>query len=325
MGTAANPTVVSLTAAHTHLDASYDLYFVGLSYGLAALGSFAALASATRIREHHGAKRLGWAAVTALALGGGGIWSMHFVGMVAYHIEVPVSFDLRITLLSLVIAVAVSGVGIWVVAADPFNTERLVRGGIFAGLGIAAMHYTGMAAMRTAGAIDYNPSLVLISVVIATVAATVAFWIAFHVGGIIRVLSASAVMAGAVCGMHYTAMAATRVTPDPSLYPQVGCDPFTLGILTTFGSTIVLIFIIVTALGGVTSPEFHVHRIWQDRIFVPSPRGGPVPDAPAATAARDPADHLGETDIAARDRRESTLPLRTLPRQQPATPPVMRR
>ncbi|ABW10444.1 putative integral membrane sensor protein [Parafrankia sp. EAN1pec] len=253
-------------ADHAHLHASYNLYFVALSYGLAALGSFAALASASRIREHVGFRRLGWSAVTALALGGGGIWSMHFVGMVAYHIGTMVTFDMKVTTLSLLIAVAVSGVGIWVVASDPFNAGRLIGGGTFAGLGIAAMHYTGMAAMRTSGTISYRPGLVLLSIAIAVVAAVAAFGIAFRVGGTGRVLGASFVMAAAVCGMHYTAMAATRVTPDPTLSRPTGFDPFALGIVSAFGSVIVMMFIIVHALGGVSDPEFNVRKIMSDRL-----------------------------------------------------------
>jgi NO-binding membrane sensor protein with MHYT domain len=249
------------TPAHLHAD--YNLYFVALSYGLAALGSFAALAGAHRVRENRGGKRLAWSAVTALALGGGGIWSMHFVGMVAYHIDSVVSFDLRTTLLSLLIAVTVSGIGIWLVAEDPSSSVRLVGGGTFAGLGIAAMHYTGMAAMRTDGKISYDRTLVAVSIGIAVIAAVAAFWIAFHVGGTRRVLGASLVMAAAVCGMHYTAMAATRVTATagPFLGRPSGFDPLALGLLTAFISTITLMLIIATALGGLTDPEFRVRRV----------------------------------------------------------------
>lgn len=198
---------------------------------------------------------------------------MHFVGMVAYHIGMTVGFDLKVTALSLLIAVAVSGVGIWVVAGDPFDAARLVGGGTFAGLGIAAMHYTGMAAVRTSGTITYQPGLVLLSIAIAGVAAVVAFWIAFHVGGTRRVLGASFVMAAAVCGMHYTAMAATRVAPDPRPREPTAFDPFALGILAAFGSVIVMMFIIFTALGGVTDPEFNVRKIVRARI--PEERSGP--------------------------------------------------
>jgi NO-binding membrane sensor protein with MHYT domain len=330
VGASNGAAVAHLANHHSYLHASYNLYFVALSYGLAALGSFGALASATRIREHRGLKRLAWSATTALALGGGGIWSMHLVGVVAYHVDSAVSFDLRVTMLSLLIAVAVAGIGIWLVAADPFNTGRLVGGGVFAGLGIAAMHYTGMAAMRTAGTIGYDPTLVLLSIVIAAVATTAAFWIAFHVGGgTRRVLGASLVMAAAVCGMHYTALAATQVTPDPIISVPIGSDPLALGLLTAFGSTIVLMFIIVAALGGVTDPEFSVRRIGpkagaarvdgtrDGTIRDGTIRDGTIRDGTIRDGARvpevptvDPEGGYGEPDILSSNRNERTMPLR---------------
>ncbi|WP_250280178.1 MHYT domain-containing protein [Frankia sp. Cppng1_Ct_nod] len=251
----------NLPAVHTHFQASYHLGFVGLSYVLAALGSFAALASAARIRATRGSRRLWWVTVTAVALGGGAIWSMHFVGMLAYHIEPGITFALPATALSLGISIVGAGIGLGIVANNPANTTRLIGGGVLAGFAITAMHYTGMAAMRTAGTISYRPPLVALSVLIAVVAATAAFSIAFHVGGTQRVLGASGVMALAVCGMHYTAMAATQVTPDPALGPAVGVGPFSLGILTTFTSSIIMIFIICAALGEVTNPEVTVPPI----------------------------------------------------------------
>jgi NO-binding membrane sensor protein with MHYT domain len=315
-------TVAHLANHQTYLHASYNLYFVALSYGLAALGSFGALASATRIGEHRGIKRLAWSATTALALGGGGIWSMHLVGVAAYRIDSAVSFDLRVTMLSLLIAVAVAGIGIWLVAADPFNTRRLVGGGVFAGLGIAAMHYTGMAAIRTAGTIGYDPTLVLLSIVIAAVAATAAFWIAFHVGGgTRRVLGASLVTAAAVCGMQYTALAATRVTPDPIAGGPTGSDPSAVGLLTAFGSTIVLMFIIVAALGGVTDPELSV-RVGEPKAGTAraggTPAGGtqssadlpPFPADLPPYPMMDPEGGWGEPDILDNNRNERTMPLR---------------
>nr|MDT0665345.1 MHYT domain-containing protein [Micromonospora sp. DSM 115978] len=209
---------------------------MAVSLGLATLGSFAALASAARIRSAKGAKRVGWVALTAIALGGGAIWSMHFVGTVAYHAYSDVTLDFSITVLSAAIAVGVAGVGVGVVAADPFNPGRLVGGGVFAGFGITAMHYTGMAALRTPGTIDYDLLLVVFSVAVAVVAATTAFWLAFHVGGTARVGVASLVMAATIGGVHYTGMAAMRLDYDPELRPVAGVDPFALATMTAFAS-----------------------------------------------------------------------------------------
>ncbi len=251
----------NLSVVHQHFQASYSLGFVGLSYLLAGFGSFAALTSATHIRSSKGGRRLCWVTVTAVALGGGAIWSMHFVGMLAYHIEPDITFALPETLLSLGISVVGTGIGLGLVGRNPFNRTRLVAAGTFTGCTITAMHYTGMAAMRTAGTISYRMPVVMLSVLVAVVAATTAFWISFNVNGLRRLPNASGMMALAVCGMHYTAMTATQVTPEPALGPAPGVDPFSLGILTAFTSFIMLIFIVFAALGGVADPEFTVRRI----------------------------------------------------------------
>ncbi len=244
----------SVSAAAEHLHASYDPVFVLLSFLLALFGSFAALACAVRLRTATGISRLVWMALTSVALGGCAIWSMHFLGMVAYRIEPGITFNETITGLSMIIAIIVAGVGLTVVAADPDSVPRLLVGGVVAGAGVAAMHYTGMYAMHTRGTISYAIPLVGLSILIAVVASTAAFWIAFHIGGTPRRLVASVIMAVAVCGMHYTGMAATRVTSDPTLPRPHGVDPFAMGAITTFAASIVLMFIIFAATGGIGSP-----------------------------------------------------------------------
>ncbi len=283
--------VENLTAAHAHFTATYDLGFVGLSYLLAAVGSFAALASAARIRATRGGRRLQWTTVTAVALGGGTAWSMHFVGMLAYHIEPDIVFNLPETLLSLSISITGAALGLCVAGTNPFHTTRVLTGGVCTGFAISAMHYTGMAAMRTSGTVSYRFPVVVLSVLITVFATTTGFWIALRgvgrrpgplglhrtfrigpqtssedhtflgsLGGAQHVVTASGVMALAVCTMHYTALAATQVTPEPSLRPPLGFDPYSLAILTTFGSSIILLFIIFAALGGVGEPELVIRR-----------------------------------------------------------------
>ncbi|WP_131786533.1 MHYT domain-containing protein [Protofrankia symbiont of Coriaria ruscifolia] len=243
----------SVSAAAEHLHASYDPVFVLLSFLLAVFGSFAALACAVHLRTATGISRLAWMTLTAVALGGCAIWSMHFLGMIAYRIEPGIAFNETITGLSMIIAVIVAGLGLTVVAADPDSIPRLLVGGVIAGAGVVAMHYTGMYAMHTRGTISYVMPLVGLSVLIAVVASTAAFWIAFHIGGTPRRAVASVIMAVAVCGMHYTGMAATRVTADPTLPRPHGVDPFAMGAITTFAASIVLMFIIFAATGGIGS------------------------------------------------------------------------
>jgi PAS domain S-box-containing protein len=138
---------------------------------------------------------------------------MHFIAMIACRLPVPVTYDVAVTLASLIIAIVVTGIGLYTVGRGQSGTGRLLAGGTFTGLGVAAMHYTGMAAMRLPARTTYRPALVAASVLIAIVAATAALWIAFNMRGGLQRLSSSLVMGGAVCGMHYTGMAAAAFIP----------------------------------------------------------------------------------------------------------------
>ncbi|MGG5890867.1 MHYT domain-containing protein [Falsiroseomonas sp. HC035] len=186
---------------------------VALSIVVAMAASFAALDLAGRVRASAGRQAGGaWLATAALALGGG-IWSMHFVGMLAFSLPVPVGHDPGLTALSLAVAVLVTGLGF---AAARWRGGRrldLAFGGLLMGCGIAAMHYTGMAAMRVSADLRYDPALVGASVLIAVGAATAALWLSHQDATPGRRLGAAAVMGLAIAGMHYTGMAAAAWTP----------------------------------------------------------------------------------------------------------------
>ncbi|MFC4275031.1 MHYT domain-containing protein [Achromobacter aloeverae] len=181
---------------------------VALSFVVAALGSYVALLAATRIRAagREGA-HMGYVAVAAFAMGGVGIWSMHFIGMQAQRLPFIVGYQAGWTALSLAVAVVFSGAAFWYVGRSAFTLGRCVAGGILAGLGVAGMHYLGMAAMRMPGTVSYVPGMVAASVVVAIVAATAALWLAFNIQNEWQRPIAALVMALAVCGMHYTAAA----------------------------------------------------------------------------------------------------------------------
>jgi PAS domain S-box-containing protein len=189
---------------------------VVLSYTISVLGSYCALQWAGQIRTAKGWLRAGWVTGAAVAMGGGAIWSMHFIAMIACSLPVPVRYDVTLTLGSLLVAVFVTGLGLYVVSVAP-STKRLLTGGTFTGLGVAAMHYTGMAAMRLDASITYQPTAVIASVAIAIVAATAALWIAFNARSYLQRGLSSVVMGGAVSGMHYTAMAAAIFVPTGSV------------------------------------------------------------------------------------------------------------
>src|SRR5262249_42726172 len=150
-----------------------------LSFLVASFASYTALDLGGRIRASAGWPRVTWLVTAAVAMGGG-IWSMHFIGMLAFLMPMPVSFDLGLTVLSLVVAVAVTGVGFYVIGTRHATSMQLALSGVFMGVGIVAMHYTGMAAMRMGADLHYDRLFVTLSVLIAIGAATAALWLSFR-------------------------------------------------------------------------------------------------------------------------------------------------
>nr|WP_206300160.1 MHYT domain-containing protein [Streptomyces mangrovisoli] len=153
----------------------------------------------------------GWLALGAASIGCG-IWTMHFIAMLGFEVtQTRVGYDVGTTALSLVVAVVVVGIGVFTVGCRGATPGTLAVAGVVTGLGVAAMHYVGMAGLRLDGDIGYEPVGLVLSLVIAIVAATAALWAAVSVRGFKASLAASLAMGAAVSGMHYTAMAAVRV------------------------------------------------------------------------------------------------------------------
>ncbi len=190
---------------------THEPYLVALSLLVASLASYTALDLSGHVGAARGYARRVWLVAAAITMGGG-IWSMHFVGMLAFIMPIPMSYDIGLTTLSLVVAVFVTGGGFYVISRQSGSQLRLVLSGIFMGLGIAAMHYTGMAAMRGHAELSYDPRFVALSLVIAIGASTVALWLAFRTTGLGQKLVAAVVMGAAISGMHYTAMRAAIFT-----------------------------------------------------------------------------------------------------------------
>ena len=162
---------------------SYDLGLVALSYAIAVLGSFVALTAARRIRGEQGGTR--WLNVLAAgsALGGIGVWSMHFTGMLALRLGMGSGYAMAETLVSLVAAVASTSAALAFVAQRPDSNVRVLGAGALLGLGVAFMHYLGMAGMRFPGFIVWSWDVVGLSVLIAVAAASAALWLAFRTRG----------------------------------------------------------------------------------------------------------------------------------------------
>jgi PAS domain S-box-containing protein len=196
---------------------SYDLRLVALSVLIAICAAYAALDLAGRTTAARGRIRLAWLAGGAIAMGVG-IWSMHYVGMLAFILPVPVSYDWPTVLLSLVSAVFAAAVALFVASRQRMSWGRAVLGSIFMGGGIATMHYTGMAAMRLPAMCSYDPGLFALSVLLAIVISLAALWLTFRFrgetkGSIGWKLGCAVIMGGAIPIMHYTGMAAARFSP----------------------------------------------------------------------------------------------------------------
>ncbi|HXC38677.1 MAG TPA: EAL domain-containing protein [Burkholderiales bacterium] len=193
---------------------SYNYWMVFLSVVVAILASYTALNLATRITASKDAVARAWLIGGAISMGVG-IWSMHFIGMLAFSLPIPLGYDVPVTLLSMLIAILVSGFALYVVSRATLGWRRLLVAGALMGGGICAMHYTGMAAMKMDPGIHYNPVLFGASVVIAVVASLAALWIAFTLRANsswmrLAKLGSAVVMGFAITGMHYTGMAAAE-------------------------------------------------------------------------------------------------------------------
>jgi NO-binding membrane sensor protein with MHYT domain len=185
--------------------------------------------------------------MSAVSIGGTGIWGMHFVAMLGVTVHGSVvRWDVPLTILSLVVAIGVVGGGMFLVGYGPPRSLTLLTAGLVTGSGVAIMHYLGMAAMRVQGRIDYDLRIVALSVVIAVVAASAALWIVQHVRGPLAATAAVPIMGLAVSGMHYTGMAASTVvlTGDPVPAGADAADfimPLMIGII---GSALLTLFIV---------------------------------------------------------------------------------
>lgn len=232
-----------------HIDASYNWFLVGLSFLVSVFGSYTALQLMRGIRSASEKGKIYWMMAAAFALGGGAIWTMHFLGMIAYHAGMEVGYDPLITFASLAIAVVVVGVGIYLLSKKTDSLAVLLVAGVITGLGVASMHYAGMYAMIVAADISYDTLLFVVSLIIAVVAATAALWLAFNLEGGTQITIASFVMGVAVCGMHYTGMAAMIMTPNGAdISVDAGIDPLTLGLFIFCFSMLLLVMSLIVTM-----------------------------------------------------------------------------
>lgn len=207
---------------------TYNYWLVALSVVVATFASYTALDLAKRARMTRGRAARAWLVGGALFMGIG-IWSMHFIGMLACGLAQPTAYDLPLTVLSLVVAIAVSGLAFYTVSREALSWGNLLFGGVLMSFGIWAAHYSGMAAMKISPLVTYQGSLFAISIVFAMVASHAALFIAFTLRGdptwrVYAKIGSAVIMGGAVTGMHYIGMAATRFSHDALSLTAGGVD-----------------------------------------------------------------------------------------------------
>ncbi|MFE9024104.1 MHYT domain-containing protein [Streptomyces sp. NPDC007808] len=253
---------------------SYGLVTPLVAYLMACLGGALGLRCTTRSMLVPQSCRPGWLALAAAAIGSG-IWTMHFIAMMGFTVEeTPIHYDKAMTFASLAVAIVMVGIGIFIVGYKGARGTALFTGGTITGLGIASMHYLGMAGMRLGGRLEYNTFTVAVSVVIAMVAATAALWAAGQVRGFLWSVGASLVMGLAVSGMHYTGMAALSVHLHDTDVPTAGDSPAALLAPMLVGP---LAFLLLAGLVVLLDP-------WIVAGKPSTPPADPKPGVPARTA-----------------------------------------
>jgi diguanylate cyclase len=224
----------------------HDLRLVGLAAIICALASFTAISLLHHVRRSSAHMRLAWLAVAAVTTGFG-IWATHFIAMLAFSPGVPTAYNIALTGLSLVAAIFLTGVGL-TVAVEPIPRALAWLGGAMVGGGIAAMHYTGMAAFEIPGRIVWSPVLVAVSIALGALIGAAALPIGLRGNSLKWKILGALLLTAAICSHHFTAMGAAKIIFDPATeLSGIALPPASLAIAVAFASFV----IVVLALGGV--------------------------------------------------------------------------
>jgi len=231
----------------------YEPTLVAVSILVAVYASYTALSLAERVRHSHGRATWWWMGGGAFAMGSG-IWAMHFIGMQAFRLPFPVGYDVGITFISWLLPVLASALALSQISRTTPRPTHFALSAVLMGIGINAMHYTGMAAMRMRPGIEYDPLLFGLSVLIAIGASAGALWLAFHLRHRMRhaglaQLAAAVVMGGAIVGMHYTGMEAAHFLPGSiCLEADVGISQDLLAGMVTVTALLLLTIATLVAI-----------------------------------------------------------------------------
>ncbi|CAM3626168.1 EAL domain-containing protein [Marinicrinis lubricantis] len=226
-----------------NIEGSYNGYLVALSILIAVLASYSALMIAAKISSSKGTVKFFWVFAGALVMGSG-VWSMHFIGMLAFHLHMEVKYDVGLTIVSMGASVISSFIAFYITAPQNINWYKIVSGGIIMGSGIVMMHYIGMEAMVMPAKLTYDKTIWILSVIIALAASFAALFmfLRFRTQSSASWLKAvSAIVMGfAICGMHYTGMKAAKFHS----HTEMGAESPSVDLFLLYGVTVTVFLIL---------------------------------------------------------------------------------
>jgi PAS domain S-box-containing protein len=255
------------------LSGSYDYGLVALSILIGLLGAYATIDLAARVKASHGSTRLSWRICGAVAMAIG-TWAMHYTGMLAFRLPVPILYDWPISLLSFLPSLVASAVALIVVIRPKMESPRAFVASVFIGGGIGSLHYTAMASMRMQAMHHYSPSLVTLSVLLAMVFSLLSIWLTFLFrdaprGWKLRKVASVALMGAAIWVMHYTGMASASYT-ESVIVPDLS-HAVRISFLGAFGIGAVALTVLSVALATSMVDRLQKQKVLLDELFEQAP------------------------------------------------------
>ncbi|MFC5832449.1 MHYT domain-containing protein [Nonomuraea insulae] len=221
----------------------------------------------SRARLMGGREAKYWLVGAALAIGGTGIWTMHFIAMLGFSVSGSViRYDVPLTVASALIAILVVGMGLFMASHGGRRLSSLLGGGVLTGVGVASMHYLGMAAMNMSGSVSYDPVVVTLSVLVAVAAATVALWFTLRVSGALRIGGAALVMGVAVSGMHYTGMYSMSVATHSEMVPVPGAQAIDFLMPLIVGISLITVGLLLAVILSPSEKELRSEAEFRERL-----------------------------------------------------------
>jgi diguanylate cyclase len=253
------------------VSSSYHTPLVILSIVIAIIASYAALDLAIQVHKAKSTVRNIWIGAGAFAMGMG-IWAMHFIAMLAFHLSIPVTYDYTMVIVSILPAIVASALALFIIGRKVMGEFQVLLGALFMATGIVSMHYTGMEAMKMDAAIVYNPYLWVLSAIIAFVASVAALYLLSFVSQNYQstklpwIKAGSALIMGiAISGMHYTGMAAASYKPHN--HTSLASAPFNSTLLAYAIGIVILILLGLVFISTFIDRRFENQSIQSERKF----------------------------------------------------------